>query len=318
MYTNFIFADIFKIKNYNCKNGIMLDDIALFIKIVESGSFNEAAKKLGMPPSTLTRRVQNLERQLGCKLLLRSAHRTIPTQEGWQYFEQCQPLLYAFEKATQKLDEEFNQISGSIQVLAPTNLANGLLAPAWVEFMQQNPLIKLSLILANHTEDLIGRGADLAIRIGKQPDSSLNMRKLGTVTDLLVASPNYLQQAPKLTIDNLTEHKLIVANPLSIWSLKHKENNQIVRITPPAYFQTNDLYLAIKMTLADMGILFCPLSLCYEYVERGELIPVLTEWQNEPREIFAVWSQQQFLPARVRALIDFLVTYVKKQPFLNG
>lgn len=296
----------------------MLDDIVLFIKIVEAGSFNEAAKKLDIPPSTLTRRVQKLERQLGCKLLLRSAHRTKPTQEGLKYFEQCRPLLYALEQATQKLDEAFNQISGSLQVLAPTNLANGPLASAWVEFMQQNPLIKLSLILSNHTEDLIGRGADLAIRIGKQPDSSLNMRKLGTIANLLVASPDYIQNAPKLTIDNLDKHQLIVANPLSTWTLKHKENNNAFRITPNPCFQVNDLDLAIKTALSGIGILFCPLSLCHNYIEQGELIPVLTDWENEPREIFAVWSQQQFLPARVRALIDFLVLYVKKHPLLNG
>ncbi|WP_434778067.1 LysR family transcriptional regulator [Neisseria sp. Ec49-e6-T10] len=295
----------------------MLDDIALFIKIVESGSFNEAARILDMPPSTLTRRVQNLERQLGCKLLLRSAHRTVPTQEGWQYFEQCRPLLYALAQTTQKLDETFNQVSGTLQVLAPTNLANGLLAPAWVEFMQENPLINLSLILANHTEDLIGKGADLAIRIGKQPDSSLNMRKLGSVTNLLVASPNYLRHAPHLTMEKLDKHKLIVANPLSIWTFKHKQSNETFRITPKAYFEVNDLYLAIKTTLAGLGILFCPLSLCYKYIEQGDLVPVLPEWQNEPREIFAVWSQQQFLPARVRAMVDFLVSYVKTQPLLN-
>ncbi len=298
----------------------MLDDLNLFVEIVESGSLNAAAQKLDMPPSTLTRRLQKLELTLGCKLLSRNTRQTKPTQEGWQYFEQCRPLLQALHQTTQHLDETFNQISGSIRILAPYNLANGVLAPAWIEFMRLYPQVKLILELNNKTENLIETGADLAIRVGEQPNSQLNIRRLGAIrTNMLVASEGYLQQALEVTPQNLDQHKLIVAEPLSIWTLQHQQTQEKIRFLPKAVFQVNDLYLALKACCSGVGILYCPLTICDQKIKQGELIHVLPEWQSiYSRGIFAVWSQQHYLPARVRALIDYLDVFFKNDPLLNN
>ena len=297
----------------------MLDDLNLFVEIVEAGSLNAAAQKLAIPPSTLTRRLQKLEKMLGCKLLSRSTRQTTPTQEGWQYFEQCRPLLQALYQTTQHLDETFNQISGSIRVLAPVNLANGILAPAWIGFMKQNPSIKLTLQLNNKTENLIETGADVAIRVGRQPDSQLNMRKLGSIhTNVLVASAEYLKHSQKITPENLEQHRLIVAEPLSVWTLFHEHSKEKLRILPRANLQVNDLYLALKACCAGMGILYCPITICAEKIEQGALVQVLPQWQTEPREIFAVWSQQHYLPARVKTLINYLFDFAQKNPLLNN
>lgn len=168
----------------------MLDDLALFIAIVEAGSLNQAARRLDLPTSTLTRRLQRLEQDLGCRLLHRSARRMTPTAEGWQYDERSRPLVHSLQQAMEQLDDSLREVKGLLRVLAPVNLANGVFADAWSGFLSRYPQVRLELQLSNQTQDLHASHADLAIRTGEQPDSQLQQRKLGEVGVRLVASPS--------------------------------------------------------------------------------------------------------------------------------
>ena len=297
---------------------MMLDELAFFVCIVESGSLNAAAQKLEIPPATLTRRLQKLEKAIGCRLLHRSARRLLLTREGNEYYEQCRPLIHALQQTTDNLDRALNQVSGLIRVLAPVNLAASVLAPAWGAFIQRYPEIRLELELDNLTRNLIGNYADLAIRVGRQPDSSLNMRRLGGVRLCLVASPGYLQQRgyPEHP-DRLDAYDLLVAEPLSVWFFQHTETGQQRRWRPQARFRVNDLELAVQTACAGAGLLLCPLSICFGALERGDLVEVFPSWQTEMRDIYAVWPQQRYVPARVRALIEFLADYVAGHPVLT-
>ncbi|HGI0858956.1 TPA: LysR family transcriptional regulator [Yersinia enterocolitica] len=296
----------------------MLDELALFVSIVEMGSLRAAAEKAAIPPSTLTRRLQKLEQHLGCRLLYRSARRMTPTSEGWQYYEQCRPLVHSLQQATAKLDITLHQVSGLIRVLAPADLANDNLAPAWMSFLTRYPQVQLELELNNYTQDLIGSGADVAIRVGAQPDSLLNMRKLGQSKEIvLVASPNYLaKHGTPESLDELRLCDLVVSAPLSTWALQHRQSGETVRWQPQGKFCVNGVYLALQAAQAGLGILFCPISLCHNSLRRGELIQVLPEWQGASREIYAVWSQQRYVPARVRALIEHLADFCQQDPLL--
>lgn len=296
----------------------MLDELALFVSTVEAGSLRAAAEKASMPAPTLTRRLQKLEQHLGCRLLHRSARRMTPTREGWQYYELCRPLIHSLQQATAKLDVTLHEVSGLIRVLAPTDLANDNLAPAWISFMTQYPEVRLELELNNYTQDLIGSGADLAIRVGAQPDSLLNMRKLGqSKAVLLVASPGYLaKNGTPESIEELKQHDLLISAPLSTWSMRHRQSGESVSWQPQGKFCVNGVYLALQAALAGLGILFCPESLCHNPLQRGDLIQLLPEWQTSSREIYAVWSQQQYVPARVRALIEHLATFCQRNPLL--
>ncbi|MBW5834565.1 LysR family transcriptional regulator [Yersinia enterocolitica] len=296
----------------------MLDELALFVTIVEMGSLRAAAEKAAIPPSTLTRRLQKLEQHLGCRLLHRSARRMTLTSEGWQYYEQCRPLVHSLQQATAKLDITLHQVSGLIRVLAPADLANDNLAPAWMSFLTRYPQVQLELELNNYTQDLIGSGADVAIRVGAQPDSLLNMRKLGQSKEIvLVASPDYLAKhgIPE-SLDELRLCDLVVSAPLSTWALQHRQSGETMRWQPQGKFCVNGVYLALQAAQAGLGILFCPISLCHNSLRRGELIQVLPEWQGASREIYAVWSQQRYVPARVRALIEHLADFCQQDPLL--
>lgn len=240
----------------------MLDELALFVSIVELGSLRAAADKASIPAPTLTRRLQKLEQHLGCRLLHRSARRMTPTREGWQYYEQCRPLVHSLQQATARLDVTLNQVSGQIRVLAPVDLASHHLAPAWMSFLQRYPEVRLELELNNYTQDLIGSGADVAIRVGAQPDSLLNMRRLGQTREAwLVASPDYLaRKGMPESIDALRQCDLVVSAPLSTWKIKHRPSGKNLRWQPQGRFYVNGVDLALQAAQAGLGILFARLA----------------------------------------------------------
>lgn len=297
----------------------MFDDLALFVSIVEAGSLNAAAAKESLPTATVTRRLQKLEQMLGYRLLHRSARRTQPTAEGWQYYEQCRPLVHALRQATQRLDASLSAIAGHIRVLAPTNLGAGLLAPAWSSFLQQHPEVTLDLDLSNALQDLVGSGGDLAIRTGAQNDSSLMQRRLGRIETVLVASPDYL--ACKGTPGDaaaLDKHETIVVESLRQWRLRNPATGVETVIQPQPRVRVNEIGLAVKMAEAGLGIFLSPRSQCHASLQAGRLVQLLPEWMPEPRDVYAVWSQQRYLPARVRALLEHLAAFAANEPLLQA
>jgi len=296
----------------------MLDDLALFVTIVEEGSLTAAATRENLPPATVTRRLQKLEGELGYRLLNRSARRLQPTAEGWQYYERCRPLVRALRQATQQLDASLSDISGTIRVLAPVNFASGLLTPAWASFLHQYPDIRLELELSNRLQDLVASGADLAIRVGALDDSSLMQRRLGSAALVMVAAPSYLAHAgvPQDPTD-LDRHALIVAEPLRTWRLHRPDNGVEVVLQPQARIRVNEMRLAVEMAHAGLGILLCPLLQSRLEVADGSLVRVLPEWMPPPRHVYAVWTQRRYLPARVRVLLEHLADFAAASPLLQ-
>ena len=299
----------------------MYDDLALFISIVENGSLNAAAKQLNMPAPTLTRRLQQLEQSLGYRLLHRNASRLVPTTEGWQYYEHCRPLIHALEQATQSLDITFSQTVGCVRVLAPINLASGILQTFWANFLQSQPEIQLELLLSNELENLLTHRADLAIRVGSQVDSLLKQKKIGEIPTLLVASPEYLlEKGMPDHPSQLIGYDLLLSQPLHQWTLRNNKSKEryTIPITQTPRVRTNDIQIAVDMVIAGLGITYCPLLQAYEGIQSGKLIHVLPHWIGVPRPVYMVWPQQHYLPARVQAFMQALLQFAHDNPLLNG
>lgn len=295
----------------------MFDAIALFVSIVEAGSLSAAAERLGLPAATVTRRLQALERELGCRLLHRSARRLQPTAEGMQYYEQCRPLVHALTQATQSLDANLRRIAGHVRVLAPVNLASGPLTPAWTGFLEAHPGVSLELQLSNTVQDLVGSGADLAIRVGAQNDSLLTQKRLGEIGVCLVASPAYLaRRGTPAHARELAGHDAIVATPLLTWPLRDPASGAETILRPDARLRADEMRLAVAAAEAGLGILLCPTTLTRGAIARGTLATVLEGWTPRRRPLFAVWSQQRYLPARVRALVSHLQAFIQADPLL--
>lgn len=294
----------------------MLDDLQLFVRIVDAGSLNAASRVLEMPAATLSRRLQALERRLGCRLLHRSARRMELTAEGGQYYEHCRPLLAALQQQTELLGTALNQVKGVLRVLSPLSLGNDLLVPVWRRMLQRYPELRLELRLNNAIDDLFSGMADLALRVGEQPDSRLNQRLLGWVRTLLVASPAYLaERGEPGAPEALANHALLLAEPFERWRLRRAADGAESEL-PPASLQVNDMLLPRRLAEAGAGVAVCPHSLCHAQLRDGSLRQLLPEWEMAPRPVYAVWPQRRHVPARVRALLDALTEFAEAEPLL--
>jgi LysR family transcriptional regulator AphB len=293
----------------------MLDDLALFVSIVDEGSLQAAARRVGLPPATLTRRLQRLEADLGCQLLLRSARSLRPTPEGVLYYEQCRPLLVALRQATTTLDDDLNQVKGTLRVLAPINVSRSLLAPAWASFLKAWPQIRLELKLSNMNEDLWRNGADLALRVGTQSDPKLHQRRLGAIPLLLVAAPEYLAaRGTPAHPDDLQHHDLLVTEPLGNWQFR--KGDERIEVKPEGRCYVNEIDVAVGLAEAGLGLLYCSRTLCYHGLDSGRLVQLLPDWRCPLRPIYAVWPQET-LPRKVRALLEHLAAHMQAIPMLQ-
>lgn len=291
----------------------MLDDLSLFITMVQAGSLSKAAQQRGIPAATLTRRLQKLEARLGCKLLHRNSRGLKLTQEGERYFERCRPLLAHLQQAVHDIHSDLTEPVGTVRILAPVNLAVSTLADFWAEFMLQFPMLQLDLQLDNRNDNLFEQGADLALRVGKQHNPNYVQRRLARVATGVFASPDYLKRHPPIAHpDELLAHDWLVAIPLSRFTLTHHEESVTVHVQQASMrvrIQVNEVRLCIHLACQGMGLCYVPLSLCQSQVNNGDLVRVLPQWKTPTRDIYAVWQGQQQLPARVRVLVEALTEF---------
>ncbi|PID66263.1 MAG: LysR family transcriptional regulator [Gammaproteobacteria bacterium] len=288
----------------------MLDDLSLFVSIIQAGSLQKAAMQMNMPASTLSRRLQKLEAHLGCKLLNRSSRGITLTREGKNYFDQCQPLLAMLAQNIEDLHQNTTQPSGTIRVLAPINLSI-FMANFWRDFLQNYPDISLVLQLNNRNDNFLQQGADLALRIGKQNDSGLIQKRLASVETGIVATQTYLNKHPKIKhpADLLRQHWL-VAQPLSKIVLTNQQSGEVFKLNlSTARFQVNEISLCIALAKQHLGLTYVPKVLCQTELKKGQLINILPKWQMPKRDIYAVYNAQQQLPMRVRVLYDALADF---------
>jgi len=285
-----------------------LDDIGIFVTVVEQGSFVQAATRLEMPTSTVSRRVSELEAALEMKLLERTSRRLRVTERGQQLFDQCLPHVKEMRHQIDLLSKSRNQLSGKITLTAPTHLGNAVLAPWLCEFLADNRDIELELQLSNQIEDLIDKGIDLAIRIGPLKDSQFVAQYLFTPHYGLYASPRYLASQPPInTPDDLSRHDVI--------AMAHQKA-RLTLIDPGGHEQTintttrlrcDDIDMARQTASNGLSIACLPRLSVQRAVDSGELVRVLDQYEINPgRDVYAVYPSRKHLSAKTRHLIDFL------------
>ena len=291
----------------------MLDDIALFVEVVNRGSLAAGAKQVKLPAATVTRRIQRLEAQLGVKLMHRSARKLVLTHDGEVYFQTYAELVQQFNQAQQVLSQENQQLAGKVKVLAPVNISHGILRTMWVSFTNEYPDIQLDLELSNHQMDLIESQADLAIRIGKQPDSSFYQRRLGELETVLIATPAYLKAHGEPSHPSeLVEHNLIGISMRKKWVLHNYVNSQSFTLYPQCRAQINDPVFVKYFVLDSQGIALVPLTEVKNELDNGEAVRILPDWKGEVRDIFLIWPGGKLLSKRAQCLRDYIFDYMNK------
>lgn len=286
-----------------------LDDLNLFRLVVDNGSYTATSRKTSIPVATITRRIQALEEALNLRLLNRHARKLSLTEAGELFYNECSPLLRRLTAATEEISDECRGAAGKIRITAPSNLTKRMMMPMFNAFMTQYPDISLDLTTSNHSEQIDPTEWDVIFRVGPQRDSSLIARKIGTVADILVASPDYLSinSAPKHAED-LHHHSLLKGAPLLKWQLSNSSGETVVN-HDKARFQANTLDVVRSVCSAGLGITLMPDVMLKEHIEQGNLVRVLEDWHANTRDIYMLYNHKDHLPEKVRLFIDFTIAH---------
>jgi DNA-binding transcriptional LysR family regulator len=292
-----------------------LDDLKLFGAVAAARSYSAAARELGVPLATLSRRIAALERRLGATLLTRSTRRVEPTDAGLLLAQRAEPALRELESAIDCLGEESARARGRLRITMPADLARECLAAPLAEFAARHPDVRLELDLSSRIVDLIAERVDLAIRAGSPPDSRLIARPLAQLAQALYASPGYLASLPALTRPgDLTRVNALVLAGRSIdreWPLTRGRRRVSVR--PAGNVQVNDMGALIELTAGAAGIALLPSAFVRVLLEARRLTRVLPDWSGPVVPIHAIYPDRR-IPARLRLLLEHLRQWLARNP----
>lgn len=286
------------------------NDLMLFARVVDAGSFSRAAERAGLPKSTVSRRVAMLEAQLGERLLLRTTRKLTVTDFGHSVLEHAHQVMAEVEAASALAQQRQAKPSGRLRVSMPAEFANNVLAQLLSEFIAQHPAITLELDLSPRRVDLIGENFDLALRMGAlADDASLAARRLATFAGGLYASPAYLErrgapQEPEALMEHDALRLLARSGEPMRWVLTRGEARW--EGIPPARATANSPELLTRMARDGAGITAIEHHFVEPYVRSGELEPVLEDWALPPIVAWAVFPGRRLMPARTRVFLDTL------------
>ena len=288
------------------------NDLLIFASVADSGSFSRAAERMGLPKSTVSRRLAALEHRLGERLLLRTTRRQSLTEFGLQLLEHARQVVSEVEAVTALSERRQATPSGRLRVSMPSDFANLLLADTLAAFIAMYPSIQLELDLSPRRVDLLGEGFDVVLRMGKLPDdASLAARRLAVFSFGLYASPNYLaEHGEPVDPDDLARHaaiRMLMANgDVAAWTLSQGE--QRWQGIPPGRAGANAPELLIKLACAGAGIAAVPDYFALPDVHRGALRRVLPGWCLPSHTAWAVFPERKLMPVKTRVFIDMLQT----------
>lgn len=286
-----------------------LDDMRLFWVVAQQGSFKLAAQHLGIPPSTLSRRINLLEQSLGLRLLHRDAHRVNLTATGQRYLERCGPLFIELNQVSGELHADKHQAVGKLRISAPINTTYRWLGESLNAFQRHYPNIDIDLSLSNMNIDVSENAIDIAFRVGEPKDPDWIARPLTTISFVLCASSSATQWHTLHAIEALEQHPVIIAKPVKTWRLQHNITGQDFEFEPRGNIKlaVDDMAIASQAVVAGLGIGLLPISMASEQIQSGKLVQILPEWQGIPRTAYLMYRDRDNLPLRVRLLIDFML-----------
>ncbi len=287
-----------------------LNDLYFFALVAEHGSFTAAAHALGMPKSTLSRRIARLEERLEVRLLHRTTRRLTLTDTGRAYLGHCRDLLAAAEAAESVVEQVHEEPRGRVVLTSPISISQSLLARALPEFMERYPKVEVELDATNRRVDLVSEGVDLAIRVRlRLEDSSLVSRRFAASPAMLVASPRLMERlgmpvAPH-DLKRFPSLSMRFADGRHVQEFTDPDGNRVpVSLTPRLI--TDDMNVLRDAAMAGIGIVVLPTFMCRQALETGELTWLLPHWRLPQGQLHAVYPYRRGLRPAVRYLIDFL------------
>lgn len=291
------------------------DDLLVFARVAELGSFTAAGERLGRPKSTVSRRISALEEQLGERLLIRTTRQMRLTDFGHALLEHAQQVVQEVEAAWALSEQRKLEPSGRLRVSIPSDFANLFLVDMLAAFSAMHPEVSLELDLSSRRVDLLSEGFDLAVRIGSQlPDDALLVaRKLAPLVSGLYASPDYVrEQGEPLQPADLLRHQALYLHSgggLQAWNLQCGDEHWQEQL--PSRIQANTPELLMHLACAGAGIVALPHQFAHARLKARQLQQVLPDWRLPDLTVWAVFPGRRLLPAKTRAFIEMLAAALK-------
>ncbi|MGZ3689984.1 MAG: LysR family transcriptional regulator [Pseudobdellovibrio sp.] len=283
------------------------NQISLFIEVVEAGSISEAARRLNVAKSNISRALAGLEKSLKIQLIYRNTRSFKPTEVGQDLYNLCKGPFSQIRESVEKVKKDEVELKGKLIITVAVDFAHTVLPFIISDFNKHYPKIELDIRGEDRRVDLVKEGVDLALRVGQLNDSMLKSLKICDISSILVASPQYLAQQPKIrSLDQLQDHRMIsfikkYENQLQL--IKKNGKKQKVKISTGTL--VNNPLISKSLAVMGQGIAILPDIICYEELKSGELIRVLPEFSSEPSPLHYVWPAQTAESPRVRAFINF-------------
>jgi DNA-binding transcriptional LysR family regulator len=288
-----------------------LDNILIFIKVAQFESISGAARSLGMPISTVSRRLSVLESELGVSLLRRTTRRVTLTAQGREYFNQCQEPLALLQEAERVLTQAQQKPEGLLRISVPVILGREPFLDFISGFLKARPRIRIDLSITNVFVDLAAENVDVAIRFGEMRDSSIVATRLGKSIRYVVAAPEYLKgrALPSEPVD-LEKHDCVMLNAKNNetdWDLLSGRKKARVHVSGP--ISSRDLNSVSSFVYRGHGVGLLPSTYCDEALVNRQLIRLLPNWVSPPIPVFAVYSSRKFLPLRLSVFLEALASW---------
>jgi DNA-binding transcriptional LysR family regulator len=287
---------------------IDLNEISIFVKVVEAGSFSGAARLLHLPRATVSRRIAHLEDELRTRLLHRTTRSVGLTDAGLRYFERCRDALAAVDDANDQLVDAQRMPSGTIRISAPADTDGLHLSDFVAGFLRANPRVNAEVILTDERMNLVEARIDVAFRMGQLADSTLVVRKLGESRWIICASPAYLETAgvPLVPAD-LARHDCIVRGQSTegaTWTLRGPKTTSVVQLK--SRLAANTMSFVVEAAVAGLGIAILPGKMAAPHIESGALVQILARYRRPVASVQLVYPTRQNLSTTTKAFISFV------------
>jgi DNA-binding transcriptional LysR family regulator len=283
--------------------------VALFIRIVETGSFSKAAAEFAIAQPTATKAVAAMEARLGARLLHRTTRGVSPTEVGALYYDKCKTIAHEIEAADNLATLMQSGVGGTLRISCSVAFGRRVLVPLAMSYMRDHPSLTVDLSFDDRYVNMVEQGVDLAVRMGRLADSTLGSRYLGRNPWVMVAAPAYLKThgTPKQAAE-LSQHACLVYSTVQgddRWMLTGSDGReQVVPVRGP--LRSNNLSAVLAAAREGLGVAILPWYVARESVADGSVKPILARYTLPTQEIHAVFPSPKLVPGKVNAFIEHL------------
>ena len=297
-----------------------IDAMRAFVSVVKEGSFSRAAEFLQLSPQLVSKYVSQLEEKLNVRLLNRTTRKVALTEAGIQYLQHAKQILSSIDEMEQQLGGLHQNPTGTLRISAPVSFSIKHLAPLLADFQQQYPLIDLDLQLNDRKVDVLEEGFDVVLRIGELKSSSLVAKHIAPIRVILCAAPKYLKKYGTPTKpEDLKHHKYLHYSYIEM-----DERNEMFawmrskNVEKSGMFESNNGDVLVEAAIAGAGIALQPTFIAGEAIRKGQLVPVLLDYEPKVMGLYALYAHRKLLASKVRCFVDFLDGYFGSPPYWDA